>query len=153
MPSRHATFSSTRICLSTCATPPSPTDLVSEDFVSAKADIACFGSMMYEIYVVLEIEANLHDDPEFEDVLKRGQLLEKLPDTTNVFSRNIIRRCWVGDGLRTMQKVCHALDDAEKKPVVVWTVSILDSRSLRDSEYSLSLTNYLWLGLEGRGHL
>lgn len=57
-------------------------NFVSEDSVSVKFDIACFGSMMYEVtcgsryefYVVPEIEADLDDDPESK-TFRRGQLL------------------------------------------------------------------------------
>lgn len=101
-------------------------NFVSEDFVSIKFDIARFGSMMYEVtsgtryefYVVPDIEADLDDDPESK-AFKAWPASEKLPDTDNVFLGDIIWRCWVGDGFLTMQEVCHALDNADRKPAAV----------------------------------
>lgn len=95
---------------------------VSEDFVSVKFDLARFGSMMYEVitgsryefYVISEIESDLNDDPESK-TFKAWPTSERFPDTGNVFLGEIIRECWLEDGFRSMQEVCHTLDRLAQK--------------------------------------
>ncbi|PLB49605.1 hypothetical protein P170DRAFT_510134 [Aspergillus steynii IBT 23096] len=91
-------------------------EFVSEDFLSVKFDIARFGSMMYEIvsgsryefYVNPDIDMDLDDDE--SKIYKEWPTSKRFPDTSNVFLGDIIRKCWLRDGFRSMKDVEASLD-------------------------------------------
>lgn len=93
-------------------------EFISEDFLSIKFDIARFGSMMYEtsssqryeFYVSPEIDVDL-DDSESK-TYKEWPTSDRFPDTSSMLLGDIIRKCWLRDGLRNMKDVRAALYSA-----------------------------------------
>ncbi|KAE8355940.1 hypothetical protein BDV28DRAFT_128144 [Aspergillus coremiiformis] len=90
-------------------------EFISEEFLSIKFDIARFGSMVYEIvsgrryefYINPEIDMDLEDGE--SKTYKEWPTIEQLPDTSNIFLGDIIRKCWLKDGFHSMKDVQAAL--------------------------------------------
>ncbi|PYI06789.1 hypothetical protein BO78DRAFT_368351 [Aspergillus sclerotiicarbonarius CBS 121057] len=90
-------------------------ELVLQGLLSTKFDIARFGSMMYEIvsghryefFVTPEVEADL--DGGESKTYRKWPTDEKLPDKRDIFLGDIIRKCWLRDGFRSIDDVCVAL--------------------------------------------
>ncbi|EGC44025.1 conserved hypothetical protein [Histoplasma capsulatum var. duboisii H88] len=108
-------------------------DEINEDGLSVKYDIACFGSLIYNIVTGRKFEVPIcqlsnsgaqgcgedaavsetrdYTIPQQIDKVIHGEL----PNTVGVFMGNAIRGCWDRDGYRRMEDVCSALSELSER--------------------------------------
>ncbi|PGH36220.1 NEK protein kinase [[Emmonsia] crescens] len=125
-------------------------DEINEGDLSVKYDIACFGSLIYNIVTGRTVEVPIcqlsnpsaqgYDEhtaaskirdytiPRQVDKDIRGEL----PSTAGVFMSNVIRDCWDRDGYQRMQDVCSALSELSERDL---SGSVLSTMAGRDSRY------------------
>ncbi|KAK2812555.1 hypothetical protein FQN50_001199 [Emmonsiellopsis sp. PD_5] len=106
-------------------------DEIHEDGLSVKYDIACFGSLIYNIVTGRKFEVPIcqlsnpiaqGEDAavsEIRDYTIPGQMDKdihgELPSTVGIFMGKVIQDCWDQDGYQRMEDVCIALSELSER--------------------------------------